>query len=222
MPYNAPRALAASGPDQTTTWERRRHHRRRNGREHQPSAEWRFWEQQATRRDFAAVESRKPVPRSGPSGSRARKYLSRRAQAGRMLVADSGWPVLAEPRKAAVWCPIETSPVRLRLFRRGSRRKRRSAEVPCRRWIAAPKRPLFRWRPRAAHFSAAFLLEIAGRRCPRSRANVTYQLPHLASHQDRGRPIAGLDAHRLRHSIGSWRLRDLIAVSGHRQCFDRF
>lgn len=76
------------------------------------------WEHQATRRDFAAVESRKPVPRSGPYGSRARKYLSQRAH----VLERGGTPTIG---KSSSWSPAAPGDRAARLVLYPARKRRR-------------------------------------------------------------------------------------------------
>ena len=64
--------------------------------------------------------------------------------------------------------------------------QRCAAEIPGRARRAAAEQPVFRRRSWPAHFSAAFLLEIAGRGYPRPRAHLAHQLPHFAPDQNAG------------------------------------
>jgi mRNA-degrading endonuclease RelE of RelBE toxin-antitoxin system len=62
--------------------------------------------------------------------------------------------------------------------------------------VLAPRWAVPRRRSRAADLSAAFFLEIAGRRCPRPVLRIAHQLPHIASDPQPCRPALAARARR--------------------------
>ena len=63
-------------------------------------------------------------------------------------------------------------------------------QIPGRARRKTTQQPIFCRRSRATHFSAAFLLEVAGCGYSWPRAHLTHQLPHFAPDQNADRPIA--------------------------------
>jgi superfamily I DNA/RNA helicase len=89
---------------------------------------------------------------------------------------------IPEPQRKVLWSIFERVRAGLR-----ARRLITHAQL-CRLGGRSSERPLFRWRPRAAHLPATLLMEGPGRRYSGAFTYLARQLPHVPPNPHAGRP----------------------------------